>query len=164
MNRRGQSKLGMSCPSHGRASILEFMFHRMSHCTVRISLMQKKLNGSNENAEPHRHGQFFVSCSSTIRTPSLKKSFPWLPCDRTFECVHKCYTTVLVVLLHEEKDPIEWRSWYVGAERGVNCEHVQALLTFFFFCRDSGNGRETARPSCSQVSTDSMQSLCQAWT
>ena len=32
-------------------------------------------------------------------------------------------------LLHEEKEPFEWRSLHVGAERGVNCEHVQALLT-----------------------------------
>ena len=33
-------------------------------------------------------------------------------------------------LLHEEKEPIEWRSLQVGVERGVNsCEHMQALLT-----------------------------------
>ena len=32
-------------------------------------------------------------------------------------------------LLHEEKEPIEWSNLHVGAERGVNCEHVQALLT-----------------------------------
>ena len=41
----------------------------------------------------------------------------------------KCYTTVLVDLLHEEKEPIEWMSLHVGAERGVNCEHMQRLLT-----------------------------------
>ena len=40
----------------------------------------------------------------------------------------KWYTTVLVDLLHEEKEPIEWRSLHVGAERGVNCEHMQASL------------------------------------
>ena len=32
-------------------------------------------------------------------------------------------------LLHEEKEPIEWMSLHVGAERGVNCEHMQGLLT-----------------------------------
>ena len=32
-------------------------------------------------------------------------------------------------LQHEEKEPIEWRSLHVGAERGVNCEHMQALVT-----------------------------------
>ena len=30
-------------------------------------------------------------------------------------------------LLHEEKEPIEWRSLHVGAEKGANCEHMQAL-------------------------------------
>ena len=42
----------------------------------------------------------------------------------------KWYTTVLVDLLHEERESIEWKSLHVGAERGVNCEHVQALLTY----------------------------------
>ena len=32
----------------------------------------------------------------------------------------KWCTTVLVDLVHEEKEPIEWRSLHVGAERGVN--------------------------------------------
>ena len=44
----------------------------------------------------------------------------------------KWYTTVLVDMLHEEKKPIEWRSLHVGAERGVNCEHMQALVTNIF--------------------------------
>ena len=42
------------------------------------------------------------------------------------------YTTVPVVLLHEEKEPVEWRR-HVGAERGVNCEHMQALVTNIFW-------------------------------
>ena len=37
------------------------------------------------------------------------------------------HTTVLVDLLHGEKEPVEWRSSHVGAERGVNCEHMQDL-------------------------------------
>ena len=41
----------------------------------------------------------------------------------------KWYTTVLVDMLHEEKEPIEWMSLHVGAERWVNCEHMQVLLT-----------------------------------
>ena len=41
----------------------------------------------------------------------------------------KWYTTVLVELQHEEKEPIAWRNLHVGTERGVNCEHMQALLT-----------------------------------
>ena len=39
----------------------------------------------------------------------------------------KLYATVLVDLLHEEKELVEWRMLHVGAERGVNCEHMQAL-------------------------------------
>ena len=31
-----------------------------------------------------------------------------------------------------EKEPIEWRSLHVGAERGVNCEHMQAVVTNVF--------------------------------
>ena len=30
------------------------------------------------------------------------------------------YTTVLVDLPHEEKEPVEWKALHVGAERGVN--------------------------------------------
>ena len=44
----------------------------------------------------------------------------------------KRYTTVLVDMLHEDKKPIEWRSFHVGAGRGVNCEHMQALVTNIF--------------------------------
>ena len=39
------------------------------------------------------------------------------------------WATVLVDLLHEQKEPVEWKALHVGAERGINCEHMQALLT-----------------------------------
>ena len=52
-------------------------------------------------------------------------------------------TPVLEDLLHEEKEPIEWLSLHVGAERGVNCEHMQGLL--IIFCRNIGNGRKNRR-------------------
>ena len=42
----------------------------------------------------------------------------------------KRYTTVLVDMLHDEQS--EWKRLHVGAERGVNCEHMQALLTNIF--------------------------------
>ena len=35
-------------------------------------------------------------------------------------------------VLHEEKEPIVLRSLHVGAERGVTCEHMQALVTNMF--------------------------------
>ena len=43
----------------------------------------------------------------------------------------KWYTTVLVELLHEEKEPIEWRNLHVGAVRahaGVTYEHTAETL------------------------------------
>ena len=33
---------------------------------------------------------------------------------------------------HEEKEPIEWRSFHVGTDRGVNYEHMQVLVTNIF--------------------------------
>ena len=41
----------------------------------------------------------------------------------------KWYTTVSVDMLHDEKEPSEWKRLHVGAERGVNCEHMQVLVT-----------------------------------
>ena len=55
-----------------------------------------------------------------------------VPCDSTAECVSKWYTTVLVHLFHEENAPVVWEGLHVGAERGVNCEHMQALVTNIF--------------------------------
>ena len=39
----------------------------------------------------------------------------------------KWYTTVLVHPPHKD-EPIEWRNLHVGAERGVNCEHMHAAV------------------------------------
>ena len=36
----------------------------------------------------------------------------------------KWFTTVLVDMLHDEKEPSEWKNLHVGAERGINCEHM----------------------------------------
>ena len=55
----------------------------------------------------------------------LEEGTSRIPSDCTIERVSKWYMTVLVDLLHEEKEPIEWRGLHVGAERGVNCEHMQ---------------------------------------
>ena len=44
----------------------------------------------------------------------------------------KRYTTVFVDMLHHEKEPSEWKRLHVGAERGVNCERMQALVTNIF--------------------------------
>ena len=45
-----------------------------------------------------------------------------------FSVFSKWYTTVLVDLLHEEKEPLEWRSLHVGAERGFNQLRAHAGL------------------------------------
>ena len=71
----------------------------------------------------------FDWCFSKSQTSGLKK---WLRGFRAIALLgvfSKWYTTVLVDLLHKEKEPMEWRKLHVGAERGVNCEHMQALLT-----------------------------------
>ena len=44
----------------------------------------------------------------------------------------KWYTTVLVDMLHDETEPSEWKNLHEGAERGINCEHMQALVTNIF--------------------------------
>ena len=41
----------------------------------------------------------------------------------------KYYIAVLVDLLHEEEEPIEWKKLHVGAERSVNCEHMHVTMT-----------------------------------
>ena len=41
----------------------------------------------------------------------------------------KWSAAVVVGLLHEEPEPIEWKELHVGAERRTNCEHLHALLT-----------------------------------
>ena len=63
------------------------------------------------------------------------------------------YTTVLVVLSHEEKEPDEWRRLHVGAEREVNCELRQAFVTDTFQQHwEWQEDRRTTRP------------LWQSWT
>ena len=44
----------------------------------------------------------------------------------------KWTTTVLVDMLHDEKEPSEWKRLHAGAERRVHCEHMQALVTNIF--------------------------------
>ena len=36
---------------------------------------------------------------------------------------------VVVGLLHEEPEPIEWKGLHVRALRGINCKRMQTLLT-----------------------------------
>ena len=44
----------------------------------------------------------------------------------------KWSTSVLVDMLHDEKEPSEWKRLHVGAERRENCEHMQASVMNMF--------------------------------
>ena len=72
------------------------------------------------------------------------------------------YITVLVDLVHEEKEPAEWRSRHVGAERGVNCKHMQALVTNIF--QRHWSGRKTVGPISKLDCTGIIWLSWQAWT
>ena len=66
------------------------------------------------------------------QTPGVKKGLRGFRAIALLSVLSKWNTTVLVDLLHEEKEPVEWRRLHVGDEREVNCEHVQALVTNIF--------------------------------
>ena len=66
------------------------------------------------------------------QTPSLKRAYGGFRAIALLSVFSKWYTTVLVDMLHDEKEPSEWKRLHVGAERGVNCEHMQALVTNIF--------------------------------
>ena len=53
------------------------------------------------------------------------------------------YAAVLVGLLHDEKEPTEWRGLHLGAEREVNCEHICRVFIDEKIFSGMGNGRET---------------------
>ena len=80
---------------------------------------------------PQRRG---VSCDWFFLenlTPNLKKGIRGFRAIALLSMFSKWYTTVLVELLHEEKEPIEWRNLHVGAERahaGGTYEHTAETL------------------------------------
>ena len=73
--------------------------------------------------------------SSTPRVPQKKTDAKLEKGLRGFRAIallsvfSKWYTTVLVDMLHDEQEPSAWKRLHVGAERRVNCEHMQALVT-----------------------------------
>ena len=72
--------------------------------------------------------KFCAWCFSRNLTPSLRKDFRGLRAIALLSVFSEWYTTVLVDLLHEEKEPVEWKALHVGAERGVNSEHMQEAM------------------------------------
>ena len=60
-------------------------------------------------------GQFFALCSSRSLTPRSKKGLRGFRAIALLSAFSKWYTTVLVDLVHEEKEQAEWRRLHVGA-------------------------------------------------
>ena len=56
-----------------------------------------------------------------------------------------------IALLSVQKKPVEWRRLHVGAERGVNCEHMQALVTNIFQRHLGLAGGQADRPATRNV-------------
>ena len=95
-------------------------------------------------------------------TPSLRRARGF--CAITLLSVFsKWKTTVLVDMLHDEKKPSEWKRLHVGAERGVNCEHMQALVTNIFqrHWEWQEDGRVDPQPERFRYNTAFMASLGQ---
>ena len=62
----------------------------------------------------------------------LEKGFRGFRAIALLSVFSKWFKTVLVDVLHDEKEPSKLKRLHVGAERGVNCEHMQALVTNTF--------------------------------
>ena len=70
----------------------------------------------------------------SLKKPDAKlgKGFRGFRAIALLSVFSKWYTTVLVDMLHSGKEPSEWKRLHVGAERRINCEHMQALVTNMF--------------------------------
>ena len=75
---------------------------------------------------PCRRGVENLSIGVSQICQTLEKGLRGFRAIAQLSVFSKWCTTVPVDLLPEET---EWRSLCVGAERGGNCEHMQALLT-----------------------------------
>ena len=74
----------------------------------------------------------------------------------------KGYLSVVVQMLRDSKEPTGWRRPHVGGERGVNCEHLQVLVTKTLQMRR--DGRHTERKSGCTEYTSTKQRTWRAWT
>ena len=73
----------------------------------------------------------------------------------------KWYTTVEVHMPHDEKEQSDWKRLHVGTERGMNCEHMQALVKNIFQRR--WEWQEDRRVNL-QPGADTTGLLWSAWT
>ena len=81
---------------------------------------------------PGRRGKFYASCSSKKPDAKLENRIRGLRAIALSSVFSEWYATVLVDMLHEEKEPSDWKRLHIGAERGVNCEHMQAFVSNIF--------------------------------
>ena len=61
-------------------------------------------------------------------------------------------------LFQAEPEAVEWEELHVGAERGVNCEHMQVFNDKY--CRDIGKGKRISGKRGFQSSTSTRQRSC----
>ena len=59
----------------------------------------------------------------------LEKSIQEFRAIALMSVLGKWYAALVVRLLREELEPIELKEMHANAERGVDCEHVQAFFT-----------------------------------
>ena len=120
----GTARLLSKAGLHGSDCLVTEMLQCLPMETVHIG----SKNDSKENARLQRRGQFFALCSCTVflKKPdaNLEKGLRGFLSIALLSVFSNWYTTVLVDLLHEEKELTEWRSLHVGAERGVSCEYM----------------------------------------
>ena len=127
------------------------------HWRLRTKSRTGSRSGSEGIARHQTHGNFNAwSSHRQTRCQFRKKEPRGIRTIALLSVFSKWFTTVRVDLLHVGKEPIE--GW-----KGVNCKHVQALLTKILQRRWSG--RQTAAgPIWNRDSPDTRRPSWQAWT
>ena len=71
-----------------------------------------------------RRGKFYALWFSKKLDAKFEKGLRRFRAIAPLNMFSKWHATVLVDMLHEEKEPSEWKRLHVKAGRGVNCEHM----------------------------------------
>ena len=78
---------------------------------------------------PWRRRKFYASCSSKNLTPSLRRAYVGsMRSHHSPNGIRPFWWTCFTM----KRGPSEWERLHVGAERTVNCEHMQVLVTNIF--------------------------------
>ena len=119
---RARGKLKNKANGPSDCMVTEMLQNLSMESVCEITLWFEK-RFSRESTEPIGL-ESLTSGISKKQTPDEKKA-----CVGSLSVLSMWYTSVLVGLLHEEKEPIEWRRLHRRRERCQMCEHMQALLT-----------------------------------